>query len=191
MPVGPPAHTPGASLDGATVARSEAGGNARPRREDDFDRFFAAQYTALVRTLLAMTGRRAVSEEIAQEALLAAHRRWDVVRSLDRPDLWVRRAAINRAISFHRRLLAEAAALARVAATAPDATPAIEPPDDRVWSAVQRLGRRQRVAVVLSLDGYRASDIGAVLGCSAATAQTHLHRGRSHLARELQSEEEE
>lgn len=154
-----------------------------------FDGFFAEQHPRLVRLLTAMTGRPAVAEELAQEALFSAYRRWDAVRELDRPDLWVRRAALNRAISAHRRVVAEVAALTRVGQwRAPSV--AFAPRDEELWTAVRQLSTKQAAAIVLSIDGFTAGDIGDVLGCSEETARTHLRRARARLAEVLDEEDE-
>ena len=150
-----------------------------------FDPFFEREHPRLVRTLLAMTGRRAVAEELAQEALFAAYRRWSTVSGLERPDLWVRRVAMNGAISAHRRVVAEAAALARVAAWRTDDVPALELRDDALWAAVRRLPRRQAAALVLSMEGHTAREVGDVLGCSEETARTHLRRAKAALSSRL------
>lgn len=158
-----------------------AGGAARA----SFEEFFRAEYAALVRLMVGTTGRVGVAEELAQDALLAAHRRWSTVRSLDRPELWVRRVAINRAISRHRRVLAEVAALTRVRADTAAAGSDVEPDDD-LWRAVRALPRRQAAAIVLSaVSGFTLAEIGEVLGCSAETARTHLRRARERLAHNL------
>jgi hypothetical protein len=41
------------------------------------------------------------------------------------------------------------------------------------------------------LQGWRSSEIAAVLGCSDATVRVHLHRGRETLARQLGETAEE
>lgn len=50
-----------------------------------FNSFYQAEYGRIVRLLYGPTGSWAVAEDIAQEALLAAHRRWHRVENLDRP----------------------------------------------------------------------------------------------------------
>ena len=99
-----------------------------------------------------------------------------------------RRVAINRAISAHRRLVAEVAALARL--RLPTAVvDANLPPDDQIWSEVRRLPRRQGAAIVLwAVEGLSHNEIGQVLGCSAETARTHLRRARSRLQATLSKE---
>ncbi len=161
----------------------------RPRLVDaSFESFFAEQYPRLVRVLVGLTGRASLAEELSQEALLSAHRDWQRVRTLDRPDLWVRRVGVNRAISARRRLISEVAAFARVR---PPSTGDVANPveDAYVWDHVRRLPRRQAAAMVLWAVEQRSFDeIGGVLGCSAETARTHLRRAREALQRSLNEE---
>ena len=162
-------------------------GEAVAASAPSFDEFFASGYPRLVRTLTAMTGRRAVAEEIAQEAMFEAYRRWTDVSRLDRADLWVRRVAMNRSISLHRRVVSEAAALAKVGTwRTPDVV--VELQDAELWAAVRQLPARQRSALVLSVEGYSAREIGDVLGCGEETAQTHVRRARARLASLLNEE---
>ncbi len=146
-----------------------------------FDAEYAERYAPLVRLLWSLTGSWAVAEEIAQEAFVAAYRSWATVSVLDRSDLWIRRVAINRAVSVHRKLVSEAAALTRV--RAPHAVePRFSGEDEQLWRAVRRLPRRQAAAVVLStVEGLTAEEVGSVLGCSGETARTHIRRGLAKL----------
>jgi RNA polymerase sigma-70 factor (ECF subfamily) len=112
------------------------------------------------------------------------------VRTLDRPDLWLRRVAVNRAISTHRRLVAELAALGRVRAPSVSESPV--PADERIWTEVRRLPRKQAVAVVLwAVEGFGHAEIGEALDCSAETARTHIRRARETLSRRVKPEVDE
>jgi RNA polymerase sigma factor (sigma-70 family) len=156
---------------------------------DGFDRFYQREYGRVVRLLVGMTGRWPLAEELAQEALLSAYRQWPRLQELDRPDLWLRRVAINRAISTHRRLIAEVAALSRLR-TAQTTQDAIV--DEPVWLEVRKLPRRQAAALVLwAVEDLTFAEIGKVLGCSGETARTHLRRARERLASSLRSEVED
>lgn len=158
--------------------------------EDGFDRFYTVEYPRIVRLMVGLTGRWPVAEELAQESLLSAHRNWERVRTLDRPDLWLRRVAVNRAISAHRRLVAELAALGRVRTPSVSELPV--PADERIWSEVRRLPRKQAVAVVLwAVEGLGHAEIGEALGCSAETARTHIRRATDTLRRTVKPEVDE
>ena len=57
----------------------------------------------MVNIAYAVSGSRMAAEDLAQEAMLVAYRRWDEVASLERPGAWVRRVVLNRAASLFRR----------------------------------------------------------------------------------------
>jgi RNA polymerase sigma-70 factor (sigma-E family) len=172
--------------DTSIATSTDAGAEYLP----EFDTFFRTTYPAVVAVAHSMTGDRHLGEEIAQEAFIAAHRRWAKVRHLDRPDLWVRRVAINRCTSTWRRKLIERRANRQVVAGAPTAV------DDRgpggaeqaaLWEAVRSLPDRQLSVVVLHyVDECSTAEIGELLGCSASTVQTHLARARERLGRLLE-----
>ncbi|MCU1390490.1 MAG: putative polymerase subfamily sigma factor [Ilumatobacteraceae bacterium] len=155
-----------------------------------FDEFFGAEYPKLVRLLYGMCARWALAEELAQESLLAAHRQWPKVSGFERPDLWLRRVAMNRAVSAHRRLLAEAAALVRVRSLTSVVVQPDDAADEEVWRSVARLPRRQAAALVLSaVEGYTFEEVGLVLVCSPETARTHVRRARERLRTVIDREE--
>jgi RNA polymerase sigma-70 factor, ECF subfamily len=158
--------------------------------DGDFDGFYKSEYGRIVRLMFGLTGRWPLAEELAQESLLSAHRNWGRVRTLDRPDLWLRRVAMNRAISARRRLLAELAALGRV--RAPAATESPLPADEQIWHEIRRLPRKQAAALVLSaVEGLSHAEIGEALDCSAETARTHVRRARETLQRTVKPEVDE
>ena len=154
-----------------------------------FDAFYAAHFRGLVALAYALSGSRLAAEDIAQEALLAAYRRWPEVSALDEPAAWVRRVTANQAVSVVRRRLAEARALTRLGGRR---TQVAELTDDahEVWAHVRRLPKRQAQAVALFyLADLALDDVAAVLECSAETVRTHLRRARGTLADRLALEE--
>lgn len=92
---------------------------------EPFARFFRAEYPAVVSLVYGLSGSRAAAEDVAQEAFLRAHRDWRRVESMDSPEGWVRRVAMNLARSRWRRLRAETMALARLSPPV-----SFVPPDD-------------------------------------------------------------
>lgn len=60
---------------------------------------FETEEAALLRYAFSLTGRRAVAEEIVQDAFLQLHAHWDEV---DAPRAWLFRAARNKAFTYHR-----------------------------------------------------------------------------------------
>jgi RNA polymerase sigma-70 factor, ECF subfamily len=155
----------------------------------EFAAFYRHELPRLV-TLAAAIAGSSHAEELAQEALLRAHRDWARVSGLDKPGAWVRRVTINLATSSRRRTSAEARALARVASRRTLDAPA--PEVDGFWQLVRRLPPKQAAAVALHyLEDRSLLDIAAALDCTEGTAKAHLHKARQSLARHLSTQEPE
>lgn len=153
----------------------------------DFERFYRRERPALVAVLAAVNGH-AQAEEIAQEALLRAHRDWARIQRYDKPGAWVRRVALNLATSHRRRRASEARALARVGQR--PQLPAPPPEVDGFWALVRELPPRQAAAIALHyLEDLSIADIATALDCAEGTAKAHLHKARQTLARHLATEE--
>lgn len=156
-----------------------------------FDSFYRRELPGLVALLTAVTGNTAHAEELAQEAMLRAHQRWERVGGYDKPGAWVRRVALNLAFNAGARRRTERRALERLAGDRL-ARWAVLPRDDGAddfWALVRTLPRRQAAAVVLHyLEDRSVADVAAILGCAEGTAKAHLHKGRAALARLLGSE---
>ena len=154
----------------------------------DFTTFYRAELPRLTALAAALAGA-AHAEEIAQEALLRAHREWPRIERYDRPGAWARRVALNLARSRMRRTSSEARALARAARQQPLAAP---PPDiEEVWAHVRALPERQATAVALFyLGDLSIADLAEAMGCAEGTAKAHLFKARQALARRLTSTED-
>ena len=74
---------------------------------DDQERFCAAAWPRLVGAMAHYCGDVHVAEELVQEALLRACRRWSEVSRLASPEGWTYRVAINLANTRWRRSRAE------------------------------------------------------------------------------------
>ena len=150
-----------------------------------FESFFAAEYGRVVGLAFVLCGRRAVAEEVAQDAFVQAYRRWSVVSGYDDPGAWVRRVAVNLATSTLRRRSREARAMARLAArrTAPAE---LVVTNEAFWEAVRRLPTRQAQCVALRyVEDRPVAEIAAVLDIAEATVRGYLHEARATLATSL------
>jgi RNA polymerase sigma-70 factor, ECF subfamily len=149
------------------------------------DELYRREFRGLVALAYALSGSRSAAEELAQEAFLAAHRRWSRIAGYDDPVAWLRRVVANQAVSTIRRRVAEARALARLGGRRqlPDALPER---DEAVWRAVRALPARQAQVVALHyVSDQRVAAIAATLGCAEGTVKAHLHAARQSLARAL------
>ena len=166
-----------------TVTLAPAAGR---RERAGFDEFYLAEVTRLVALARSLAGA-AVAEDIAQEAMLVAFRRWHEVGDLQRPDLWVRRTCANMAVSQFRRRVAELRATTRLAGRR-DA-PAPDPMSDRAeefWAAVRALPQRQAQAAALRfVYDMPIAEIAEALSCSPGAVKQHLSRARHALALSL------
>lgn len=157
---------------------------AMPER---FDAFYRREFSSVVGLAYALSGSRYAAEDLAQDAFIAAHEKWDEIGQYDAPGAWVRRVVSNRSVSRYRRLAAETRAVTKVAMQRQEALPELEAEDHEFWDAVRSLPKRQSQAIALFyLEDRSVSDISEILDCSTATAKVHLHRGRQALARKLE-----
>jgi RNA polymerase sigma-70 factor (ECF subfamily) len=157
----------------------------------DFARLYDEQFARVVALVLTLSGSRWAAEELAQDAFVSAYRHWDRIAGYDDAGAWVRRVAMNAAVSRYRRALAEARALVRLRGRRQAVPAEMEPRDEQFWAAVRDLPKQQARAVALHyLDDLSVAAIAPILGCSEATVKVHLHRGRRTLAERLAADDE-
>jgi RNA polymerase sigma factor (sigma-70 family) len=137
-------------------------------------RVYHDRYRDLVGLAYLITSQAAVSEEIVQDAFIAAHRSDAQIRD---PYAYVRTAVVNRCYSWGRQLVRE-----REREQPPPETAEMAP--DEMWDALAELKDRQRVAIVLRFYEDMADEqIAEILGCRPATVRTAIHRGLRSLRR--------
>lgn len=147
--------------------------------DERYDAFYARSFGRVAGELRRSVGPDA--EDVAQEALLVARVRWDVVQTLDVPEAWVRRVAwrmANRRAGRERdRVGVEAGA------ESPRDAPA---PDLDLVAALLNLPDRHAAAVRLHhLQDRPIAEVAAMLGCSEGAAKVLLLRARRLLAERL------
>ena len=152
---------------------------------EGFEALYRAERASILAVAGALVGDWAIAEDVVQESFAQAYLQWKTVGQFDRPGAWVRRVAINKAISRLRRREAETRALGRVglgSQASSDAPVA----DAELWAVVRGLPRRQAQAVALTyIMDLTMAEVAEVLGCSEGSVKTHLHRARERLAREM------
>jgi RNA polymerase sigma-70 factor (ECF subfamily) len=167
---------------------SSAPGAEPPRstsspRVEAFERFYRRELPRLAALAQALCGVSS-ADDVAQEAMLAAYRRWDEVSGYASPEAWVRRVCANKATSILRRRGAETRAVLRLASNREGEVPV--PEHEAFWAEVRRLPRRQAQAAALRyVYDMSLEDIAVVLGCSSGAVKVHLARARKVLGQRL------
>ncbi len=148
---------------------------------------FRASHRDLLRTVVPLCGGdRAAAEDVVGEAFARAQREWSRVRTYDRPDLWLRRVALNLAISAHRTR-----ARRRRRPVAPPVEGVLDEASIEVLDAVRALPERQaQVVVLVYFAGETVAGAARMLGVAEPTARTHHTRALEALAAALADEED-
>lgn len=152
----------------------------------EFARLVEDESRGLTAAVTAITGDAHRAEEIVQEAFERCYRRWRRVSRLDRPGAWVRRVAINQAISVMRRSSNERRAVDRLGALAAGSSPPADPldglGDDAIWAAVRALPHDQAVVIALRYGADLGLDeIAATVETTVPAVKSLLHRARATL----------
>jgi RNA polymerase sigma-70 factor (sigma-E family) len=137
----------------------------------DFEAFCLGQNAALIRMLTLYCGDGEVARDLAQEALARAWVHWHKVRRMDRPDLWVRRVALNLAKSHFRRLRVAREAQRR---QVQGEESMVADSADRLCmrEALAHLTERQRASVLLRfLEDLTVEQTAELMGCGAGTVK--------------------
>ena len=144
------------------------------RSRPSFDDSYRAEVPRLVALARALCGP-IVADDIAQEAMVAAYRKWKYVGDLQYPAGWVRRVCANMAVSQYRRRTVELRTLTRFASQ-PKPSP-LEASDDEFWTAVRRLPARQaQVAALRYVYELDLAEIARTLEITEGAVKQHLSR---------------
>jgi RNA polymerase sigma-70 factor, ECF subfamily len=157
---------------------------------ESFDDFYRRTYTGLLILARALVGSSA--EDVAQETMLVAYRKWSEVAAMASPVGWVRRVCLNKSVStlrrssVERRLLHRSVVVVAVAAETNDVAGV-----EHFWSLVRQLPPRQAEAVALryAVD-LPVVEVAETMGCAEGTVKAHLARAKASLAELVAADEE-
>jgi RNA polymerase sigma-70 factor, ECF subfamily len=157
---------------------------------ESFDDFYRRTYTGLLILARALVGSSA--EDVAQETMLVAYRKWSEVAAMASPVGWVRRVCLNKSVStlrrssVERRLLHRSVVVVAVAAETNDVDGV-----EHFWSLVRQLPPRQAEAVALryAVD-LPVVEVAETMGCAEGTVKAHLARAKASLAELVAADEE-
>jgi RNA polymerase sigma-70 factor (sigma-E family) len=148
----------------------------------EFRDYVTARSPALLRTAYLMTGNRSDAEDLLQTALAKTYLSWSRIRDRESIDAYVRRVMVNTRTSWWRRdrhvtTVNADAHLERMPAPTRDPVSDADL-HDSLWSALGRLPRRQRAAIVLRYyEELSEAETAAALGVTTGTVKSTVARG--------------
>lgn len=159
----------------------------------EFDEFAREQLPGLSRFVAAFTGDRQLAQDVTQDTLMRAYLKWPRVRAADRPDLYLRRMAVNSFRSWHSRWYQRSVRPVEQPDPGAETTDPLAQVADRaeLVALLAGLGRQQRAAIVLRFFEDRDdAEIAEVLGCSPGTVRGYVSRGLATLRIRIQEDSE-
>lgn len=155
------------------------------RRRDPaaFAEFVAARSGALHRAAYLMVGDEALAQDLLQEALTKTYVAWPRLRDPANAEAYTRKAITTTAITWFRRKSWNSE---RATETLPEARGAghadAVTQREWVWSALQALPPRQRVAIVLRYyEDYTEAQTAQAMGCAVGTVKSQVSAALKNL----------
>jgi RNA polymerase sigma-70 factor (sigma-E family) len=150
---------------------------------EGFEEYVTARGARLLRFGYVLCGDRHLAEDLVQEVLVRAHRRWSRIEA-EQPDMYLRSALVRAYLSWLRRRSSRE----RITADPPDGhVPGPDHPTqqavrDEMWRLLGGLPRMQRAVLVLRYyEDLDDRDIAKIIGCAPGTVRVHAFRGLAAL----------
>jgi RNA polymerase sigma-70 factor (ECF subfamily) len=151
-----------------------------------FTELYASSFARLVGQVTVVTADQGAAEEAVQEAFGRLWKGWESLSGYESPEAWVRRVAINLAISRWRRLR-RLRPLGDTHRAVPEEDVATR---HDVQKALEGLPVRHRQALLLHhVVGMPVAEVAREMGAPEGTVKSWLFRGREALQRSLGLEE--
>jgi RNA polymerase sigma-70 factor, ECF subfamily len=158
-----------------------------------FEDLYRKHYRRVYSICLRMTGNIAEAEDLTQEVFIQLHRKIGSFRGEAAFTTWLHRLTVNQVL-MHFRKRSVRSELTTDDGEMPDSidpvtiNPEAMPIVDRIGleSAISQLPNGYRTVFVLhDVEGYEHEEIAKLLGCSAGTSKSQLHKARLKLRRLL------
>ena len=148
-----------------------------------FEEFYDRSRVNLGRALTLALGDLDLAADAVDEAYTRAYERWSTVGTIERPEAWVYRVAMNWALSVLRRRRRGHHRFYDPNAQHSDAPTAAEPAIDAALAALD--AKHRAVVVCRHFLGWSVSETATALGVREGTVKSRLHRANSILQAHL------
>jgi RNA polymerase sigma factor (sigma-70 family) len=154
-----------------------------------FEHFFRAQYPVVVRIAYNVVRDVHLAEDVAQDVLIAAQRRFSEPYSSDHAAAWARIAASHMALnavrSRDRQGLRNKQQLLDRIPVGPEDLAVDRDEEDAVRTALCRLPRHSATVLVLRHSGLSYAEVADSMGVKVGQVGTMLRRAEAALRKEL------
>ena len=154
-----------------------------------FEAWYRGQQPKLASALLAVCGDPVVAREATDEAFARALEHWARLSTMDAPEAWVYRTAVNVVRRRARRAALEQRLLRRSSPTSNEPVPGW---DLDLLAAIRDLPPRQRTAVALHyIADLSVDDTATAMRVKRGTVLATIHAARARLRATLSAADEE
>src|ERR1051325_1125114 len=176
------------------LSEGEIGSALDGEKMSGFEELYRKHYRRVFSICLRMTGNVAEAEDLTQEVFIQLHRKLGSFRGEAAFTTWLHRLTVNQVL-MHFRKRSVRSELTTDDGEMPDSidpdtiNPEAMPIVDRIGleNAIGQLPPGYRTVFVLhDVEGYEHEEIARLLGCSAGTSKSQLHKARLKLRRLLQ-----
>ena len=158
--------------------------------EREFEARLRDSGTLAFRVAYGVLRHREDAEDVAQESLAKAYRRFRQLRDRERFRSWLVRTTWRMALDWRRgdrRRTAREQAVPEVAAPTTEEVAAARERAAHLWAAIDTLPDKLRLTLVLSgIDGHDTREVAALLDIPEGTVRSRLFLARKALAEKLQ-----
>jgi RNA polymerase sigma-70 factor (ECF subfamily) len=162
--------------------------------DDELEREFESRLTECstlaFRVAFSVLRHRENAEDVAQDALIRAHRNFHKLRNRDGFRAWLVRTAWRLALDHRRgeeRRLVRQFAHQLDATNGADETAAARERADCLWSAIDALPEKLRMPLVMfSITGHDVAEVARLLRLPEGTVKSRLFNARRQLQERLQ-----
>ncbi|MCS7080974.1 MAG: RNA polymerase sigma factor [Chloracidobacterium sp.] len=156
---------------------------------DTFEALYRQYYRRVYAVCLRMTGNPDDAEDLTHDVFIQVLRKLSSFRGEAAFTTWLHRIAVNQVLMHFRKKSNRVESVTEEGDMPEDVTPVMirqsqTPLVDRLalLSAVKKLPRGYRTVFILhDLKGYEHEEIGGLLGISAGTSKSQLHKARARM----------